>query len=188
MIVFKAEQDLQIMTQSTPSDLIAAALEDPAAFGRLYDLYVQPIYRYVYSRVGGRHEAEDITSQTFMSAYEFLPRYRERGHFSAWLFRIARSKMNDHFRKGRHEVELEAAERIVAEGDVLGGVIQDEEIRQIRSVLKELNDEDQDLIRLRYVADLSFAEMADLLGRREDAVKKSVYRLLARLKSRMEQA
>jgi RNA polymerase sigma-70 factor (ECF subfamily) len=188
MIVFKAERDLQIMTQSTTSDLIDAALEDPAAFGRLYDLYVQPIYRYVYSRVGGRHEAEDITSQTFMAAYEFLPRYRERGHFSAWLFRIARSKMNDHFRKGRREVELEAAEQIVEKGDVLGAVIQDEELRQIRSVLQELNDEEQDLIRLRYVADLSFAEMADLLGKREDAVKKSVYRLLARLKNRMEQA
>lgn len=188
MIVFKVERDPQIMDQDEIPNIVAAALKDPSVFGRLYDLYVHPIYRYVYSRIGTSHEAEDVTSQTFIAAFESLARYRERGHFSAWLFRIARSKINDHFRRSRREVELEAAERVVERDDVLGSVIQDEEIRQIRSILKNLNDEEQDLIRLRYVADLSFAEMADLLGKREDAVKKSVYRLLARLKSQMEQA
>ena len=66
-------------------------------------------------------------------------------------------------------------------------MIRTEELSRIRSIIKNLNEEEQDLIRLRYVADLSFAEIADLLGKREDAVKKSVYRLLARLKSQMEQ-
>jgi RNA polymerase sigma-70 factor (ECF subfamily) len=65
-------------------------------------------------------------------------------------------------------------------------LIQNEELIQLRSTIKNLSAEEQDLIRLRYVADLSFAEMADLLGKREDAVKKSVYRLQARLKSQME--
>jgi RNA polymerase sigma factor (sigma-70 family) len=59
-------------------------------------------------------------------------------------------------------------------------------VRHLRSLIRELTDGEQDLIRLRFVADLSFAEMADLLGKREDAVKKSVYRLLARLKGQME--
>ena len=70
--------------------------------------------------------------------------------------------------------------------DALGAVIQDEEFSRLRSIIKKLNPEEQDLIRLRFVADLSFVEMAELLGKREDAVKKSVYRLLARLKSQME--
>ena len=168
------------------SELIAAAQQDPAAFGKLYDRFLQPVYRYLYSRLGNAHEAEDVTSLTFIAAYEALPKYREQGQFAAWLFRIARSKMNDHFRRNRYEVDLEAVERTTAGEDALGAFIQDEELQQLRSVIKELNPEEQDLIRLRYVADLSFVEMADLLGKREDAVKKSMYRLLARLKSQME--
>ena len=188
MVVFGADRKMQTMVQDDVPALITAALEDPSAFGRLYDRYIQPIYRYVYSRVDSAHEAEDITSQTFMAAYESLGRYRERGQFSAWLFRIARSKMNDHFRrsKSRREVGLEAVGQILEREDALGTLIRAEELSRIRSIIKDLNEEEQDLIRLRYVADLSFAEIADLLGKREDAVKKSVYRLLARLKSRME--
>ena len=168
------------------SEMIAAAQENPAAFGSLYDRYLQPVYRYLYSRLGNAPEAEDVTSQTFIAAYEALPRYREQGQFAAWLFRIARSKMNDHFRRNRFEVGLEAAERTAAGDDTLSAVIQDEELNRLQSLIKKLNPEEQDLIRLRYVADLSFAEMASLLGKREEAVKKSLYRLLERLKGQME--
>ena len=81
---------------------------------------------------------------------------------------------------------MDAAERIVEKEDALGAVIQDEELSRLRSIINELDEGEKELIRLRYVADLSFIEIADLLGRREDAVKKSLYRLLARLKSQME--
>jgi RNA polymerase sigma-70 factor (ECF subfamily) len=186
MIAYKADRKLQSMIQDNIPALVNAARKDPAAFGVLYDRYVQSIYRYVYSRVESTHEAEDITSQTFMAAYEALERYRERGQFSAWLFRIARSKLNDHFRRSRREVGLEAVGEILDREDALGTLIRAEELSRIRSIISHLDDEEQELIRLRYVADLSFSEIADLLGRREDAVKKSVYRLLARLKSQVE--
>jgi RNA polymerase sigma-70 factor (ECF subfamily) len=165
--------------------LVEDAKDNPIAFGRLYDIYVQPVYRYLYSRVGTTHDAEDLTSQTFMSAFEHLPHYHENGQFAAWLFRIARNKMTDHFRRNRYEVELETAERFVTGGDAIIQVIQDEEINCLKALIMDLNPEEQDLIRLRYVADLTFAEMANLLGKREEAVKQSVYRLLARLKSQI---
>lgn len=186
MTIVDIDQKNQMSPQDDIQALIAAAQNDPVAFGRLYDRYVQPIYRYVYSRVGSAHEAEDITSQTFVAAYESLARYRERGQFSAWLFRIARSKMNDNFRRNRREVPLEAAGQILEREDALGVLIRAEELSRIRFLVNHLNEEEQELIRLRYVAGLSFLEIADLLGKREDAVKKSVYRLLARLKSQME--
>ncbi len=181
------ERELQnkAHTEDIPA-LVAGAKNDPATFGRLYDIYVQPIYRYVYSRVGSAHEAEDLTSQTFLSAFEHLPRYRESGQFAAWLFRIARSKLLDHFRKNRKEVDLEAAEELGAGADAVHQVIQDEELASLRSLIRKLKPDEQDLIHLRYVAGLSFAEMAGVLGKNEQAVKQSVYRLLARLKSRME--
>lgn len=186
MIVFNPDRKMQSMIQDDLSELVAAAQQDPAAFGALYERYVQPIYRYILSRVGSVRETEDITSQTFMAAYESLARYRERGQFSAWLFKIARSKMNDHFRRHRREVDLEAAGAILEREDALGALIRAEELSRVRSIIHCLHEEEQDLLRLRYVADLSFAEIAGILGKREDAVKKSVYRLLARLKSQME--
>jgi RNA polymerase sigma-70 factor (ECF subfamily) len=121
-----------------------------------------------------------------MTVYQSLPRYRERGYFSAWLFRIARSRLIDYFRGHRRQVGLAAAEKMRTMHDALGQVIQDEEVTHLQALICELTDEEQDLIRLRFVADLSFAEMAGVLGKREDAVKKTVYRLLARLKSQME--
>ena len=168
------------------SVLVAEAKANPAAFSGLYEHYVQPVYRYLYSRLGTRPVAEDLTSQTFIAAYEALPRYRERGHFSAWLFRIAQSKLMDYFRAHRFEIEWDSAENAVDQQDVLTGVIQDEEIGRLRSLIQSLPANEQDLIRLRYVAELSYSEMAELLGKREDAIRKSVQRLLARLKSQME--
>lgn len=168
------------------SALVAEAKINPAVFTRLYDHYVQPVYRYLYSRLGNAHAAEDLTSQTFIAAYEALPRYRERGHFSAWLFRIAQSKLMDYFRRNKYELGLDSAENIPEQGDVLTGVIQDEDITRLRSLIQSLPANEQDLIRLRYVADLSFPEMAELLGKNEDAVRKSVQRLLARLRRQME--
>jgi RNA polymerase sigma-70 factor, ECF subfamily len=185
MILFGVDQKMQRTSPDDLQALIASARQNPAAFGRLYDHYVQSIYRYAYSRVGSTHEAEDITSQTFMSAYESLARYRERGQFSAWLFRIAQSKINDYFRRSWREVGLDMIAELQRE-DALGTLIRAEELSRIRSLINQLSEEEQELIRLRYVADLSFAEIADLLGKREDAVKKSAYRLLARLKGQLE--
>ena len=185
--VFVAESKVQSRTFSEDiSKLAVEAKTDPVAFGQLYDHYVQLVYRYICSRVGSVFEAEDITSQTFMAVYESLPRYRERGYFSAWLFRIARSKINEHYRRSKREVEIEAAREILDREDALGILIQAEELNRIRFLISNLKNKEQELICLRYVAGLSFAEIADLVGKREDAVKKSIYRLLARLKCQME--
>lgn len=181
--------DLIMQGRLHPEDLSALAIEaktDPEAFGRLYEHYVQSIYRYLYSRVGTVQLAEDLTSQTFMAAFRSLSRYQERGQFSSWLFRIARSKLMDHFRGNRQEESLEAADGLVVGPDTLASVMQDETLGHLRLLIGQLKDDERDLIRLRYVADLSFAEMAELLGKSEEAVKKSVYRLLARLKGQME--
>jgi RNA polymerase sigma factor (sigma-70 family) len=70
--------------------------------------------------------------------------------------------------------------------DLLVEVIRSEQIDQLSALIQSLGDDEQELLRLRYVADLSFSEMADLLGKRQDAVKKSLYRLQARLQSQME--
>ncbi len=179
-----------ILPASPPIDedavLVARAQAEPAAFGRLYDRYVKRVYRYLCSRTGDSAAAEDIAAQTFLAALEALPRYRHRGRFAAWIFAIARNQARDHFRRGRRQVPLDEAGEVPDDVDLLQRAVQTERSAALVRRIAALPEEDQELIRLRYVAELSFAEIASLLGRREDAVKKALYRLLARLQDRLE--
>jgi RNA polymerase sigma-70 factor, ECF subfamily len=170
------------------SQIIAAARQDPEAFGELYLLYAQPVFRYFYSRLGSFPEAEDATAQTFLAALERFPKYRHDGYFASWLFSIARNKAVDYFRKQNKETTLDEAETISAEANLLQQVIKTERITALSKLIGALAEEEQELIRLRYVVDLSFAEIGYLLGQKEDTIKKSLYRLLARLKVQLENA
>jgi RNA polymerase sigma-70 factor (ECF subfamily) len=172
--------------QDPEAALVAAAKRDPAAFGKLYDRHVQALYRYVYSRIGSQSDAEDVTSQTFLAALEGLHRYHHRGYFSTWLFSIARNKAADYFRRQKKQTPLDATKEIMAGSDLLQDAIQAERVEALSGLIRALPEEEQELIRLRYVAELKFYEIAVIVGRNEEAVKKSVYRLLARLKDQME--
>ena len=168
------------------ASLIAAAKKDPREFGQIYHLYIQSIFRYLYSRIGSLPEAEDATAQTFLAAFESLDRYQHKGHFAAWLFAIARRKAMDHFRMQRQQIPLENAEKVPLETDLLQQVIQTEQIAALAKLISALPEEEHELIRLRYIAELNFSEIGSLLNRSEAAVKKSLYRLLARLQSQLE--
>ncbi len=175
--------------ETDEASLVDEARRDRRAFGRLYALYVQPLFRYLYSRIGGVPEAEDVTAQTFLAALEAFGRYRHDGHFAAWLFGIARNKAADYFRQQRRlspQAPLEDADCLAAESDLLQGVVQRERSAALAALITALPEADRDLIRLRYVAGLNFSEIGRLLGRSEEAAKKALYRLLARLQSQLE--
>jgi RNA polymerase sigma-70 factor (ECF subfamily) len=171
-------------TSSDPdAELILAAQINPTEFQWIYDRWAVPIYQYFYFRTGESPSAEDLTSQLFLSAFQALPRYQHRGHFAAWIFAIARNLSKEYYRKSHREVPLEAAHCLQATSDPSLEAAQQDEIVRLRRLLQALPEEDQELIRLRYVANLTFADMAIVLKKREDAVKKSLYRLQARLQS-----
>ncbi len=166
--------------------LIRAAQSDLTRFAELYDRYVQPVYRYLHSRVGNAAEAEDLTAQTFLAALESLPKYKHDGHFAAWLFSIARNKAMDHFRKQRPQTPLDLAEDLPLPLDIPELAVEREELERLAKLVRQLDEDQRELIRLRYVAELSFREMAALLGRKEDTVKKALYRLQDRLQARLK--
>jgi RNA polymerase sigma-70 factor (ECF subfamily) len=166
--------------------LIKAARDDPQAFGKLYQRYIHQVVRYLYSRLGNIRDAEDVAAQTFISAFEAFGSFKRDKYFSSWLFTIARNKSVDHYRKSRPTEQLEestlpasheAPEKLLERSD---------ELNDIARLIRKLPDEDQELMRLRFVAELSFQEMAALLHRRNEAVKKAVYRILAKIKAQME--
>jgi RNA polymerase sigma-70 factor, ECF subfamily len=176
----------KIKPETDESRLIDAARQDPKAFGALYQLYVNQVFRYLYSRMGNVHEAEDITAQTFLAAFETFDRFRQDSHFASWLFTIAHHKAVDAFRRQKHAPPLDEDADIPVENDPLSAVIQSEQVEALVKLLEALPEEDRELLRLRFLAEMSFPEIAHFLHRNEEAVKKSTYRLLARLHSQLE--
>ena len=176
----------KVKRESDELRIIKAARQDPKVFGELYLLYVEPVFRYLYSRIGNVHEAEDTTAQTFLAAFESFGRFRQDGHFASWLFTIARNKGMDHFRRRNNTTSIEEIDDIPMESDPLSGVIQSEQAAALSKLIRVLPEEERELLRLRFLAEMSFPEMAHLLQNNEEAVKKSVYRLLARLHSQLE--
>ena len=169
------------------ASLIKTACSDPAAFNRLYLSYIRPIYRYIFSKVGESRETEDLTAQVFLAALESLPRYRHNGYFAAWLFGIARHKVADHFRSHRSELTIEVAYgESIRKGDSLSTLIQTEEAQRISALIHKLDEQDQELLRLRFVAELNFGEIARLINSNMETTKKRVYRLLTHLRQQLE--
>jgi RNA polymerase sigma-70 factor (ECF subfamily) len=167
-------------------DLVASAQRDPTAFRSLYEQYARPVYRYLYSKVGNQADAEDLTSQVFLKALEELGKFRNLGRFRVWLFSIAYSQAMDYYRKRHSEQSLDEINLASHEPDPLATTIHQQQIERMRKRIAALPDEEQELIRLRFVAGLRYTEIGEVLKRREGAVKKALYRLLARLGEQME--
>jgi RNA polymerase sigma-70 factor (ECF subfamily) len=184
---YLASEDTKGVAWLEEAALIKAACSDPTVFNRLYLAHIRPIYRYIFSKVGEVRQTEDLTAQVFLEALEGLPRYRHNGHFEAWLFSIARHKVADHFRSQHPEVPLEVNNgESCKKGDPLSTLIQTEETQRISQLINQLDEQDQELLRLRFVAELNFGEIARLINSNMEATKKRFYRLLAHLRQQLE--
>ena len=158
-----------------------------SVFKEIYDLWFTKVYQYSYARVGNQKDAEDITSQIFLKAIEAFPRYKHRGHFPAWLFTIARNEIKMFYRRNKKSrTNVEVSEIASLTPDLLNSLINSSEIKQLNEQITKMPDKEKELIYLRYVAEMKFADIAIVLGRKESAVKKSLYRLQARIQKNME--
>jgi RNA polymerase sigma-70 factor (ECF subfamily) len=161
---------------------------DENAFAGLYQSYHQRVYRYILSRVFDRANAEELTSQTFLAVLEGLPHYRHNGKFAAWIFSIARNKIMDHFRSMKrvsHSVD-EQMEVFMVDPQLPSQVEARERMDALAALIQQLPMEHQELLRLRFVAELTYQEIGTLSGRGAGAVKKNVYRLLEELRQSLE--
>jgi RNA polymerase sigma-70 factor (ECF subfamily) len=176
---------MQFTPTTDESALVRLAQTDAQAFGALYDRYVQRVYRYCFYRTNNAADAEDLTAQTFLAALEALPRYRQDGAFAAWLFSIAHKKVADYHRRIPH-LPLDESSLPAIQTDFGLDMEKSQRRESLLRLIRSLAEQERELIHLRYVAELSFAEIARVLHKKEDAVKKMLYRLSARLKSGLE--
>jgi RNA polymerase sigma-70 factor (ECF subfamily) len=168
-------------------ELVIAAQKDPRCFEPLYTRYYKTIASFIYHRLDSKEEAFELTSQVFYKALENLSKYKVQGvPFSAWLFRIASNELNLFFRKNKSArfVDIDergAADLMVSMEDVPSSVADE----QLFAALQHLEEEEMELIDMRFFEKRSFKEICDITGLNESACKMKVYRILEKLKKKI---
>ena len=164
--------------------LIKQAQTDPARFGPLYERYYKPVFLFVYRRTDDEDLTADLTSQVFLKAITYLPRYEYKGlPFSAWLFRIAVNEINMFFRKHKNRrslsIEDGAMERIAEEW---GEDEKEEKMEELLKGIQSLALEEVQYIELRFFEERSFKEIAVIMDITENNAKVRTYRILDKIK------
>ena len=147
---------------------------DPDAFAALYDFYVEQIYRFVLFRVGDEQTAEDLTSQVFLKAWDNLSSYQIRGLlFRAWLLRIARNSVIDYYRTYKETTPLEpsALTKPDPAAEVGDQVEQQLQAEELRLALQQLTEDQRQVLTLRFIEGLSTEEVANVMGKRQGAIR-----------------
>ncbi len=166
--------------------LVHAAQLHPAAFGLLYDRYVDRIYAYLWARTSSAEDAADLTQHVFVQALDALPRYRTgRVPFAAWIFRIARNATTDWRRRQRATVAWDLVPNALhprAPDDLEAGVLRQESLIRLRTLLAALDAETREALILRFTAQLTLADVGAVIGKSEEATRKKIARALHTLK------
>jgi RNA polymerase sigma-70 factor (TIGR02952 family) len=158
---------------------------DAEAFGRLYDHYVTMVHRYVYHRVGDRAMAEDVTSETFVRALRRIDSLSFQGRdVGAWLVTIARNIIRDHVKSSRYRLEVATADMRDADRATDGpedAVVTHLTNQELLSYVRQLGSEQQECIVLRFIQGLSVSETAQIMGKKDGAIKALQHRAVRRL-------
>ena len=166
-----------------------ARLGNSEAFSFLYNQNVNRIYNYIFYRVGSEDDAEDITSRVFYRAFGHIQTYEDKGiPFSAWLYRIAHNLIANWHRdkQRRKEVSLDDQPELPHRVDLPETWIEKkQEMELLLKGIRRLAPDRQQLFFLKYLEDLSNAEIAVIMGRTEGAIKSLYHRALMALKEEM---
>ncbi len=154
-----------------------AQMGEREALGLLWDEITPKLYGYLVNQVRQKDLAEDICQETWLKATQALGSFKDRGvRFSAWVFAIARNECRQQWRKGNREVALDTA---LDDIDLHNQQSPSNDNVMIDMALAKLSEEEKEIVRLRYIADLSFREIAGVLGISMIAARVRVHRALA---------
>jgi RNA polymerase sigma-70 factor, ECF subfamily len=172
------------------TELVQLAKDDKEAFGELYERYMPKIYNYIYYRTSNQHDAEDLTAKVFFRAMSHIGNYVDKGvPFQAWLYRIAHNLVaNWHRDQGRrkviplddyvvHSLKSEAPDRLAEDA---------EEQEKLMEAIHRLPEERQQLLLLKFIEQLSNAEIGEIMERTEGAIKSLYHRTLLSLRDELQ--
>jgi RNA polymerase sigma-70 factor (ECF subfamily) len=175
-------------SHSDEASLVESAMfGDEDAFGELYLRHLDAIFRYIFFRIGVSEDAEDLTEQVFLKAWEALPGYQSVGNpFSSWIYRIAHNMVVDFHRKNsRQLLQLDQTEEVKnipsTQPGYLEQLIIKEEMESLVNAVAMLPDEQQNLLILRFIQELSHKEVAEIMEKNEGACRMIQHRALSNL-------
>jgi RNA polymerase sigma-70 factor (ECF subfamily) len=165
---------------------------DAKAFGEIYDRYHEQIYVYVLHQVGTPADAEDITAGVFLDVLEKIEGFTWQGSgFAAWLFRIARNDVLDFFRRrGRKSREITLTDEILelpARETVEGQAETAADERELLAAIGKLSEDQQQVVLLKLLANLSNRQVGEVMSKGEGAVKALQHRALITLRKFLEE-
>ena len=182
--------DSRLQKNSSPEDLllesrsIEEAKKNPVKFEVLYNTFYERIFRFIYQRVDEKTIAFDLTQQVFMKAMLNIRKYEHRGFpFSSWLYRIARNELNQMFRRNssRRTINIDEADLRYVTDEMKVDAL-DEYSKILPDVISELEEDDLQLIEMRFFEKRAFREIGEILNITENNAKVRLYRVLDKMK------
>ena len=163
--------------------LIAKAKQgEEQAFGGIYNLYFEKIYRFIYYRVGHKEVAEDLSEDVFLKAFSKLGSVEKNESFEGWLYQIARNKVIDYYRDKKQTVALDEIENTLEYESNIIDVLELKENQKIfLLLLKELGADQQIVIKLKFLENLENEEIAAMMDKKEGAIRVIQHRAIAKL-------
>lgn len=157
---------------------------DSDAFALLYDDYVKRIYRFVYFKIGSKEESEDITADVFLKVWHYLQEKKDVKSFSGLVYRVARNAIIDLYRKrSSQNVQVMAEEMDYGDEGKWKNTTEDKmDADTVLTAIKKLKQEYQEILLLRYVDELSFEEIAEIVGKTNLTVRVTAHRAQKKLK------
>lgn len=164
------------------------AKHDPEAFGEIYDEYAEKIYRFIYFKVASEQEAEDLSSEVFLKAWKYLIGEKPVKSIGALLYTIARNRVIDYYRQKKFEIEAteEMAKQVPEETSVTE-LEKKADLARVYKALGKLKDEYREIVVMRYLDDLSIAEIASIIQKTRNNVRVLLHRSVAALKDILEE-
>lgn len=177
------------------------ATRDPEVYGKLYDIYVNQIYRFIYFKVGRKEEAEDLTGDVFLKTWQYI---NEMGsevidNLRAFLYQTARNAVIDFYRsrdqkefvvlpqEQENDEEKPSMEIIDEKQDLVEKIELASDLEEVKKALQKIREEYREIIILRFVEEMSVKETAEILGKSEGAVRVLLHRAIAALKEEAAQ-
>lgn len=170
-------------------ELVQRAIQhDAEAFGKLYDMNVDRVYRHIYYQVGNEEDAQDLTQQVFLKAWQAIHRYKKTASpFIAWLMTISRNLVVDFYRTRKDKANIEA--EVLADHSAPGPEQAAEgsfEQERLRKAILKLGGDEQQVVILRFIEGFEFAEIASLLKKKEGNIRVILHRALVKLHDILE--
>jgi len=182
-----------MMDSKTEPEIIARVLSgDRQAYALLVEAYNGPIFNLAYRMTGSREDADDLTQETFIRAYQNLRRYDRSKKFFTWLYTIGINLIRNHLKKNVRDISYLAAADSALEHHTqehtreVGETLSDDRMNRLEQVIRKLPVDLREAIILKFVQDLTFEEVAAVTGDSVSAVKMRIYRGLDKIKQMME--